>query len=230
MKNNPRISAGFFVTRSGLVFFSQASENLIELPLSSQIVSDLEIVSQSSLQRVLLNWLEQIKIVPGYITLILDDSVYFSTKLKQIPTDDSDQEIQAFLESVPFDDSILKTFSRDDGEALVVAVNQDFLQPLIACLEKVGFIVLCVFPALILGINSHDTPFNKEIATSTIRKMDELQKYNILSSADVSSKIVSEHPFLEVKIDKKIILMIVVFAFLLAVLVVLLIFQKNSKT
>jgi hypothetical protein len=226
MKTTPPITAGFFVARDSLTYFATGLENVNQLALSSEIMTDLEIVSQNSLERVIVNWLEQYKIVPTKICLVLDESVYFNTTLEQMPAPQGDPAIQEFLDILPFDDVLIKNFPLEKG-AISVAVNQNFLKPLVAVLEKVGFQVLCIAPAFVLNVDLTQTPFNPEIAKGVIEKIELLNQYNLMSEAEVEAKVAPPEPFLSVKFNPQLIGLIVLFVVLIAVLVGLLIMQKK---
>lgn len=93
--------ACFFVSRNKLIFYSENLENTMEIPLSTEVVLDLEIISHNSLERILRNWLDQYKIEPNQIALIMDSSTYFHQTVEQLPQS-NDPIIQQFLETVPF--------------------------------------------------------------------------------------------------------------------------------
>jgi hypothetical protein len=141
------------------LFFPRASDNGVELTLNSEVVKDLEVISTQALDRVLTAGMEQIKVPPGQVVLILDKSVYFNTTLPTIPESENDPAVQAFLELVPFTDLIMKSFAIQEGANLVV-VNREFINPLITALEKLGFIVVSASPIFVLGVEDlTKTPF-----------------------------------------------------------------------
>ncbi len=217
MSSKTSLSAGFFVKRNSLTFFSRNLEDVVEITLSSQIMTDLEIVSQANLERVLANWVEQIKLTPGPICLLLDNSVYFDATLQQMPADESEPPVQAFLDTVPFNDPLVKYFPVQ-SKVMALAVNQGFLQPLISALEKVGFVVLCVAPAFVLNADFTKTPFSKEHGTEALSDFDTLNQFNFIPKTEVDAKITPPRPFLSVQINARLITMVLVFLVLIAVL------------
>lgn len=224
-KINPQ--ACFFVTTRSLQFFIKDKDKpeVIELSLSNEIVQDLEIVSPASLERVLRNWLDQLKIIPGQVSLILDSSVYFVNQVAELPMSNSDQVVQEFLDIVPFSEVCIKNFPLQKG-ACTTVINQNFFQPLIDTLEKVGFIVISVSPSYILGIDFVQTPFSKELATQILNNIELLTQYSFITKEAAEAKLVVTEPFLSVRLDAKVITMILVLLGLAIVLIVLLKVQK----
>lgn len=220
-KVNPQ--ACFLVTRSSLTFFSKASDDGVELSLTSEIVKDLEMISQQALERVMSSWMEQIKIPAGQVELILDKSVFFHTTINKMPESETDPLVQSFLELVPFTDVITKSFPIKEGAYLVV-INREFLNPLIAVLEKFGFVVVSASPLFILGTDDlTKTPFTKEMALKAISNYELLAEYSFIAPEIVEEKLSAPQPFLSVKLNGKLIAMIAIFAILITVLIVLLV-------
>ncbi len=215
---NPQ--AVFFINRTRLSLYTAEKSEVVDLPLSEEIARDLEIVSQPSLERVLNNWLEQLKITPQQAIVVLDDSIYFSKKIAQANGVSAEVREQ-FLSIVPFNKVRTKTFPIQEG-AFILAVNKNFIEPLTSALEKVGFIVVSISPAIIFGINFSQKPFDKEVAELMLSKLDLIQQYSLLTKEEVEAKIVEPEPFFSVKLNKKVILLLVVFIVLGVILLTLL--------
>ncbi len=220
MANKLNPQACFLVSRDKLYFFSNERGEVLELPFSSEIMQDLEIVSPASLERVLKNWLDQTKIVPKQAVLMLDNSICFQRKLSAVPSN-VDEELQKFLEVVPFTEVSQKIFPMEGG-AYIVAINQNLLQPLVSTLEKLGFIIINISPAFLFNVDASQTTFNKGVAQQIMANVELLLNFSFLTSAELEAKIVEPKPFLTVKFDKKLISLIVVFIILIGVLLILL--------
>ncbi len=216
--------ACFFVSRNKLYFFAENQENVMEIPLSSEIVLDLEIISQNSLERILRNWLDQYKIVPDQVALVMDGSTYFHQAVEQIPQSHDDPAIQQFLETVPFSNVLTETFPLQQG-AYITALNQNFISPLISTLEKIGFIVVSVSPAFIFGIDFNKQPFSKELGAKMLTDPELLSSYSFLSEQEVDLKLTTPQPFLSVQFNTKLIVLAMVFIALIGILLALLLMR-----
>lgn len=215
--------ACFFVSRNKLIFYSENLENTMEIPLSTEVVLDLEIISHNSLERILCNWLDQYKIEPNQIALIMDSSTYFHQTVEQLPQS-NDPIIQQFLETVPFSNVLTETFPLQQG-AYITALNQNFINPLISILEKVGFIVVSVSPAFIFGIDFNKQPFSKELGAKMLNDPELLSNYSFLSEQEVELKLTTPQPFLSVQFNAKLIVLAMVFIALIGILLALLLMR-----
>lgn len=229
MKNKKKTLLGscFFIDRGAIKYFEYDAADVIEIKLSSEIILDLEIVSQSSLERVLKAWVEQLKIIPGNTALFLDESVCFHKNLPESPADMSDPNVQEFLGVIPFADVDTKIFPSENG-AILTAVNKGFMRPIVTVLEKIGFKVLSISPAFILGVDFAKTPFSKEIAAPMLDRMEFLSQYSFITEEEVEAKLTEEKPFMSIKVTPKVVVMGVIFILLVLVLVVLLILQSKE--
>lgn len=220
LKLNPQML--FYVTRKSLFFYAKELSDVVELPFSCEVSQDLEIISQISLERILVNWLEQLKIVPGQAILLLDESVYFRNIIERWPASDQDPLVQDFLALVPFHEVSIKHFPLKKG-ACTTVINKNFLTPLIDVLEKVGFVIVTATPSFVLNLDYAKTGFTQKLATQIVAQINVLAQFSFLSMAEVTAKLIEPKPFLSFKIDAKLIGMIV---FLVVLSIVLLILMK----
>lgn len=221
MSNKLNPKSILLISRDHLCFYGAGSEEVVDLPLSTEIVNDLEIISQKSLVRVVQSWLEQYKIVPQQSVLLLDDSVLFHQKLDTLPDPADNEAEKKFLSIIPFRNVLLKTFPMKDG-AYILAINQGFLRPVIEAFEQVGFSIVSVSPAFIFGINLSEKKLNKDLGQRMLGSLELLLQYNFLSQEEVEAKLTAPQTFLSVNFDKKLIMLIIVFIVLIGILVVLL--------
>ena len=220
LKLNPQML--FYVTRRSLFFYAKELSDVVELPFSSEVSQDLEIISQISLERILVNWLEQLKIIPGQAILLLDESVYFRNIIEHWPASDQDPLVQDFLALVPFHEVKIKNFPLKKG-ACTTVINKHFLLPLIDVLEKVGFVIVTATPSFVLNLEHAKTGFTQKLATQIVAQINVLAQFSFLSIEELTAKLVEPKPFLSVKIDAKLIGMMV---FLVVLSIVLLILMK----
>lgn len=214
----------FCINRGSIVFYSPDLLDLTTIPLTAEIMQDLDIVNEAALERVIKNWMRQSQIVPKTTAVYFVEETFFFTDLASIPATTQEPEVVAFTEAVPFDHVITKVFPIGSG-ARVVAINKDLLIPILSVLEKSGFTVLSVSPDFAVGITK-EAPFTKEVAQKSLLNQDLITIYNFLDEAQVESKLQLDESFLAVKFDKKLIAMIISFAVLVGILIALLVFQN----
>lgn len=207
-----------------MMFYSPELIDLSIITLTSEIIQDLEIISQSALERVIENWLKQSQIEPKTLAICFVEENYFYQDLTDGTRGSEDPQVKSFLENIPFNHIIAKIFPLQKGSR-IAAINKSLLKPLITVLEKCGFTVLAATPAFAMGVNA-DNPFSKEIAKKSLQNQDIFKVYNFLSAEEIEAKLAKEKSFLSVEINKKLIIMIAFLLLLVGILVVLLINQK----
>lgn len=208
-----------------MMFYSPELVDLAIINLTTEIIQDLEIVSQSALERVIQNWLKESQLEPKTLAIYFVEENYFYQDLTAEVQGSNDPQIKSFLENIPFNHIVAKIFPMQNGSR-IAAINKSLLKPLITVLEKYGFTVLAATPAFAVGINA-DNHFSKEIAKKSLQNQDIFKVYNFLEAKEIEAKLAKEKNFLSVEINKKLIFMIAFLLILVGVLVVLLISQRS---
>jgi hypothetical protein len=219
------INSCITVYREAMIFYSPEQTQLVSLPMTSEIIQDLEIVNQSALERVIKNWIRQTQIIPKNISIIFTEETYFYKDISNSAATLEDPEVLAFTQTVPFDNTVSKIFPIQSGSRISV-INRDLINPIVSTLGKAGFTVVSATPAFAVGI-SKDNPFSLELAKQILSNPEILSSYNFVNGVSIKD-LEEEKPFLSLKFDKRLMIMIAVFGALLGVLVVLLLFQMNS--
>lgn len=225
MKKKSLIHACLCLNRESMMFYSPELIDLSILNLNSDIIQDLEIISQSALERVIKNWLSQAQIEAKTLAIYFAEENYFFKDLTDTKINPQDPEIKNFLENIPFNHVVTKVFPMSQG-ARIAAINVSLLKPLVTVLEKCGFTILAATPAYVFGINISN-PFSKELAKKSLENQEIFKVYNFIDQEEVEKKLAAQKTFLSVEINKNLIIMIAFLLILIVVLVVLLISQKK---
>jgi hypothetical protein len=204
-----------------MMFYSPELIDLSVINLNSEIIQDLEIVSQSALERVIKNWLNQSQIEAKTLAIYLVEENYFFKDFADTKINPKDPEVKSFLENIPFNHIVTRAFPMQGG-VRIAAINLSLLKPLITVFEDCGFTVLAATPAFVFGINS-ENPFSKELAKKSLENQDIFKAYNFLDQEEVEKKLAAQKSFLSVEINKNLIFMIVFLLVLIGILIILLI-------
>jgi len=209
------------VTRESLVLYSPELTELVPIPMSNEILLDLEVINQPGLERIIKNWLRKSQFVPQSLAIYFVADTYFYQDVTQVPASIEDPTVISFVETVPFTDLVTKIFPTSGG-ARVIAINRDLLQPMISVFEKAGFSVVAATPSFAAGITS-DNPFSPEVAKESLDDETVFTTYNFLEAKEAEERLESEKPFMSFKLNKKIIAMIAVFVVLIIILIVMIV-------
>jgi len=166
-----------YVDKNTISFYSKSGQKPLVLTLESDVVKDMEIVSQEKFVQSLAFWMDSNKILPCDVILVLNENVYFEHAAQSLAGDGSaDKEIEIYLGAVPLEQMVSRILV-DDASKRVVALGRDYYDLLLDFLEKRYIRVLALFPASLLNIKSPE-----EIKVDNLLKnLDDYKKFNFLS-------------------------------------------------
>ncbi len=213
------------VNRQSLILYSPELADLSTLSLPTEVVQDLEIISQPSLERILKNWVKQTQLVPKTLAIYFVEETYFFQDSQQTNISNEDPEVQGFLATIPFSKISTKIFPIQGGSR-IVAINQDLLQPIVTACEQAGFTVMVAAPSFAAGITS-ENPFTQELAKQSLKDQSILESYNFIDEAELERKMQDEQSFLSVQINGRLIGMIIFLLAMIGLLVYLLMTQNG---
>jgi hypothetical protein len=227
MKNSISIKPAFvFVERHQLTIAQSGGAAVASIALSTDVVVDLEVTNQKLLEKRISDLLDQTQIEPKLAIVIMAESTTFSKDLPGGMPKEGDPALTDFLHLVPFENTLMKVFPTSAGSR-AVAMNRDLIVPILMTLEGLGFPIVAISPAFSLGVDLTKTGFTKEVVPQAEAKINIFLAYNYFSYEEIKDKLNPPKPFLSVKIDAKLIVMVVIFAVLLLILGALLQVQRG---
>lgn len=207
------------MTATGIVFlqkdkFDLYSPNLtkiIEFRFVPEIVRDLEVVNPDLLGNLIKLFVENNKVAPSEMIIVLSDNACFVKDFvlpprpgaPQKPNDSNPptpispdaeaiskqrQDIEAFIDHVPFENVTSREFPTGNGTK-VLAVNGDFFEVIKLAFENVGFKVKAVYPGLLFANNIGSKPVLDIIAANSILQQEYALRDNNLLREKTSSFI-----------------------------------------
>ncbi|MBI2028160.1 MAG: hypothetical protein HYT07_00990 [Candidatus Levybacteria bacterium] len=238
-KNNTII---LLLDRSGFILFRDSLTNVLRFPFAPDIVANLDVVNKDQLTNLVISFIEKNKINPGIMVVLLSDATIYEKNISILPqkTQSSvngmnhnfnhEEEIQQYLQNIPFED-ILARVIKTEKNSMLVAANKDLISSIINPFIKKGFVVEYVVPSFLYGQNLNITNgLTSDIARAVLRKTELLKVANLLigqehinipQDSQRNGKDIEEKP----KSIRQFIL-IGVFIFLAIVLVVMLLTLK----
>ncbi len=182
------------VARDGLRLCSSTSLEPILCKFDSSFVSDLEITNAQELFSRVKVFVEQKKIKPGNLVLILASSVYFEKDYPG-PLPPTQETAEEFIDTVPFSATSSKIFKKGNSFKQVV-INRDHYEALRHSFEDLGFKIAAVVPDFVLGSGSQGE-FSAESCRLIYRKLDQIIADSIITQNDETSLHQKEQAFLE---------------------------------
>jgi len=160
------------VTREKLSLCSSSNFDPVIFNFNESMMTDLEVINREELKSKLQAFVVEKKIKPSPLLMVLEDSVYFEKNYTG-PTAPSMEEVQKFIDTVPFSAVSSKLFKVGNGYKMVV-INRELYEALDQIFEKLGFPLMSVVPGFILSTVNAPPKFSSESCRVIYKKMDEI--------------------------------------------------------
>lgn len=140
----------FYLDRQKLIIAGTQLAAPITLDFPANIVFDIDIIDPESFDLLLVNFLEQSKISPADIILVVSPDVYYEKNITiSLDPTERQNQIDIFLQSIPFKNLIYKDYLLG-GQPRLVTLNKNFYEPIVKFFEKNSFNVIAILPFFVL--------------------------------------------------------------------------------
>ncbi len=203
-----------FLQKDKFDFYSPGLTKIIEFRFVPEIIRDLEIINAELLENLIKIFVDNNKITPSELIIILSDNACFlkdfvsppivsgipsegNSSTQSLPINNEaskkmQEDINAFIDNVPFENVLSRNFPMQNGTK-VLAVNKDFYEAIIGAFEKVGFRVSAVYPGVVFANNIGAKPIMDIIVANTIiQQVDNLRGNDLLKENKQFQPIASE--------------------------------------
>lgn len=172
------------VTRAGLQIFNEGENVIQSLPLPSTIIDNLEVINKDALYTLITDWIKQKTYIDTSIIWILSPELCFSHTITSTDQDKMDSETLQFLDTVPFEEVLSRTYSTLSGKQLV-ATNKALVSALIQGFALHGYSTQFVIPGQIVQLDTAITP---DFARALHKRSNELEKENLILPTTLEPK------------------------------------------
>lgn len=221
-----------YLFRDGFDYYGSQMSGGIRFIFPKTSVSDLDVLNKQELKDAIKSFIDQNQILVGNYIIVVSERVYFEKDFLNIAAEQQNSVLQSYLDTVPFENTLVKTFPIENGFKAVV-VNKDLCLVLQEAFLEKGFAIDGVTPVLILGTAL--TGGENGLSADSIRLL--FEKYSILKQNSFSVQteeakklFSSQNPPLPKSItkevNKKLIALLAIFILLLAILVVVVIVNR----
>jgi len=193
-------------------FYLPSLGKVIEFRFVPEIIKDLEVINVVLLENLIKLFIANNKITPTELVIVLSDNVCFikdfvlpvaPPQLSQeqneqvggvvhtprITADVLDDQIKHFIEHVPFENVVSKTFPMGNGTK-VVAVNGELYESIKTAFEKSGFKINMVLPGVVFANNlSSKTLLDVPSAKIFLQESESLGDNNLLAKMPHMSEV-----------------------------------------
>ncbi|MBI3486301.1 LytR C-terminal domain-containing protein [Candidatus Daviesbacteria bacterium] len=175
-----------YLKNKSIEFYKEGVGEKAWLEFPDNIISDQEIKDQSSLEKLIFEFLEKTGLEKQQALIILSDELSFQ---KIVPATDSENEqfeVKKFLEQIPFEAPTIATLLvRSDTQLDIFAANKNLFFGIKNILEKYGWQVVAVVPSAIYENLSKDSLKPEEVVRA-LNDKKLIKKSNFLTETNSS--------------------------------------------
>lgn len=180
-KNHPII---LFLDRSGFSMFQDTLPNIVKFNFTPDIVANLDVVNKEQFSNLIAAFIQINKIVPSSLAVILSDNIVYVKDLVQSqpnPEQEHKEEIQSFLENVPFEEVLAKVIKTGETNRIVV-VNRDLIMAIADVFADKGSVMEAVIPSFIFGSKANFTlGLNQDNLQTVLKEAEIIKEGNLLT-------------------------------------------------
>ncbi len=215
MENNKKQPAILYIDFDKFFYFSSTTP-VTQLPFGPEVIADQNVVSREKMISVIEYFVQTYRIEPSSLAILFSPNMTFERDFPEIPTQKDRDEIQKFIELVPYEEVITKTF-RFNKKTRVLAINADLLDSVKQGFEKLQFEVIAASSWAILQEINADLAGNVDLSAA-LGKTESIKQYSVLEG----EKVMENKPIEEKKTknNTRMFILIGIFAALLVVLLI----------
>lgn len=157
-----------FLDRQTFTLYRKEASGILILEIPTEVVRDLEIVNHAKFKEIVSQWIQNNRLSPGNMIVILSPFACFGQDVPSHNPADVTIQTQKFSETVPFEAVQVKAYPWDKGTRLV-AVNKDLCRSFVQVVQALGIVVNAIIPSIALpqfaGHRWLDPPFIKYVTS-----------------------------------------------------------------
>src|SRR3972149_4687503 len=172
-------SAIAYIDSGRLFFYAPVLKNTIQQNFAPDTVADLDIHNRDKFEIVLDEFIQKnLKGMKFDVTLVFSTDITFEKELVPVLNKDHDEQVMEFINLVPFEEVLSKTFKFSKNEK-VVAVNKAFYDSIRDVFVKNKLTMSLVLPLSVI-LERYPELSNRMELSSILSKVDSLKQYNLL--------------------------------------------------
>lgn len=221
-----------FVDNNRILFYIKDTKNNLVLNLSSDVVLDLEVISRDKFEQLVDTFFQTdgLKGIEFDVILVFSQGITFEKDFADDTTKVKYEEIQKFLDMVPFEDVLSNTY-KINKKTKVVAVNKALYDVLHQAFEKNKAYIFLVVPVAVLVQTNPEFANNLDLALIAAR-VDSLKQYGLIDVNEGSLEREQKNSIGIKKKDVRLYILLGIFALFFIILLVLMYttFFSSPKT
>lgn len=227
-----RQTAVVFVDSNKILFYAKNTKNNLQLDLPSDVVLDLEVVGRDKFDQLIDTFFQtdSLKKIEFDVILVFSQQVTFEKDFEDAAIKVKSEEIQKFLDMVPFEDILSNTY-KINKKTKVVAVNKILYDALHMALERNKAYVSLIVPMAVLVETNPEFANNLDLALIAA-KLESLKQYGLIDVNEGSLEREQKNSIGIKKKDVRMYILLGIFAlfFIILLMLIYITFFSSAKT
>jgi hypothetical protein len=216
-----RHSAVVYVDNNKILFYVKDTKNNLQLDLPADVISDLEVVGRDNFDELIDTFFQtdSLKNIEFDVILVFSQEVTFEKDFADDATKVKYEEIQKFLDMVPFEDVLSNTY-KINKKTKVVAVNKVLYDVLHVAFERNKAFIFLVVPMSVLAEINPESANNLDLSAIAARA-DSIKQYGLIDVNEDKLELEQKNLIGIKKKDIRLSALLGIFALLLVILLIL---------
>lgn len=181
MEFNKKQLAILYLDKNGFYFYETGLDSVLSLAFMQSSVRDMDVVNGASIMTQVKTFIDQNKIAPATIAMILSPNISFEKDIVGLTPDAQGEEVKKFIDTIPFESVLSKEYPLDKG-VKVIGCNEDLYSELKISFEKSAFSIDSVIPYQLLASDQALLQnLTAENASQLLRRIDHLKQFTLLT-------------------------------------------------
>lgn len=227
MDFSKKATSVIFLDRARFDFYSEKQNKVYSFDLSA-FTSNLELVNPEGLEQQIKDFAAASDLISENAILVLSDNILF---VKALPpnSEEEDEELQKFIDSVPFEHVGSKSYPIEGGK-LVVAANRAFYTEIKKAFDASGVFINIVVPVYSAGVNPPNARLDENAAKLILKNAEILEQNAIEVFEKEQIQKINTQKGKDTKNNKRVYMLAGVFGLLIIILITVLLNSSKAET
>lgn len=217
--------------------YSAMSESVVRFTFTPDSVRDYDIVNKDLFSNQLAYFIRQNSLQPVGVQIILGESVLFGKDIQIVDPMRKQNDIDSFLDTVPFASVGSATIQLAPNNVRVLATNKEMYEVVRDIFTANGFSVGMVLPGILLKDVALSEGLTPEAARAVLGRVDSVRHYNLMQVAAPTAQVLREQRAVvsgagglpEKRSNTRIFVLAGVFVFLILILVMVIMISGQQQ-
>lgn len=220
-----------YIDTNKIIFFQGLSGALLELNFPQEVISHLDLLHKEAFENLIESFITQNQIIGDQVVIVYSPQSAFEKNLEEQETRKDEEEIQKFIDMVPFEDVLSKTY-RANKKIKVVAINGRLHESIKNVFNKKKFQIYAAIPSSILQENFSELRENIDLGF-ILKRLESIKQYSMVNGSAIGVQVPEVKPEAK-KNNKRLYILGGIFGALLVILIIMVITillpQKSSPS